>query len=111
VELRDECDEENDCTEEIRKQAGKAKTVEAMERSSTGNREAGTLYLTDLTIRKGGAGNSDLLRFYAKVETSHSKTRSAHTLMDPGALHFVISILNKQSNLAYLFNVLAECPW
>ena len=61
-----------------------------MERLSTGEREAATLYLTDLSLRKNGAGNSDLLRFYAKVKTSHSKTRSAYTLMDPGASHCYI---------------------
>jgi hypothetical protein len=87
VELQDEYDEENDCAEEIREKAGKAKTVEVIEHSSTGNREAAILYLTDLTIRKTVASNSDLLRFYAKVKTSHSKTHSAYTLMDPRASH------------------------
>jgi len=33
---------------------------------------------------------TDLLRFNAKVQTSHSKTRSAYTLMDPGASHCYI---------------------
>jgi transposase InsO family protein len=38
-------------------------------------------------MRKDVNDKSDLLRFYAKVQTSHSKTRSAYTLMDPGASH------------------------
>jgi len=59
-----------------------------MERPSTGEREAATLYLTDLSvIKKNTNDNSDLLCFYAKVQTSHSKTRSAYTLMDLGASH------------------------
>jgi len=63
-----------------------------MERpSTTRERKAATLYLTDLDeMKKNGDGNSDLLRFYAKVKTSHSKTRSAYTLMDPGASHCYI---------------------
>ena len=54
-----------------------------MECPSTKEREAATLYLTDLNgMKKNGEENSDLLRFYAKVKTSRSKTRSAYTLMD-----------------------------
>ena len=66
-------------------------TVEVMKRPSNTEREAATLYLTDLDeMKKNGDGNSDLLRFFAKVKTSHSKTRSAYTLMDPGASHCYI---------------------
>jgi len=47
--------------------------------------------LTNLNvIRKNINDKSDLLRFYAKVQTSRSKTRSAYTLMDPGASHSYI---------------------
>jgi hypothetical protein len=52
--------------------------------------EAATLYLTDLTVDNTDNQNTDLLRFHAKVQTSHSKTRSAYTLMDPGASHCYI---------------------
>jgi hypothetical protein len=61
-----------------------------MKSSSTGEREAAILSLTDLSVRKNGAGNSDLLCFYVKVKTSHSKTHSAYTLIDPGASHCYI---------------------
>jgi len=48
--------------------------------------EGARLSLTNLNvIWKDIIDKSDLLRFYAKVQTSHSKTRSAYTLMDPGA--------------------------
>jgi hypothetical protein len=58
------------------------------ERPSTKEREAATLYLTDLNVvRKEGVSNSDLLRFYTKVKTFNSKTRLAYTLMDPSASH------------------------
>jgi hypothetical protein len=72
-----------------------------MERPSTKEREAATLYLTDLNgMKKNGDENSDLLRFYAKVKTSRSKTRSAYTLMDPGASHcYIDSTYAKQLGL------------
>ena len=58
----------------------------------TKEREAARLYLTNLNvIQKDIINKSDLLRFYAKVQTSHSKTRSAYTLMDPGASHCCIN--------------------
>ena len=61
------------------------------ERPPTREREAARLYLTNLNvIRKNIYDKSDLLRFYAKVQTSLSKTRSAYTLMDPGACHCYI---------------------
>jgi len=61
------------------------------ERPPTREREAARLYLTNLNvIRKNINDKSDLLRFYAKVQTSRSKTRSAYTLMDPGASHYYI---------------------
>jgi len=68
---------------------------------STKEREAATLYLTDPNgMKKNGDENSDLLRFYAKVKTSHSKTRSAYTLMDPGASHcYIDSTYAKQLGL------------
>ena len=58
-----------------------------IERPPTREREATTLYLTDLNRRKNIDDQSDLLRFNAKVQTSHSKTRLAYILMDPGAFH------------------------
>jgi len=62
-------------------------------RPPTKEREAARLYLTNLNvIRKDINDKSDLLRFYAKVQTSHSKTRSAYTLMDPGASHCYIDM-------------------
>jgi len=72
-----------------------------MERPSTKEREAATLYLTDLNgMKKNGDENSDLLRFYAKVKTSCSKTRSAYALMDPGASHcYIDSTYAKQLGL------------
>ena len=72
-----------------------------MERPSSKEREVATLYLTDLNgMKKNGDENSDLLRFYAKVKTSRSKTRSAYTLMDPGALHcYIDSTYTKQLGL------------
>ena len=50
------------------------------------------LYLTDLNVVHSDIDNkkSDLLRFYAKVQTSRSKTRSAYALMDPCASHCYI---------------------
>jgi len=55
-------------------------------------REAAKLHLTDLNIVCKGIDNkkSYLLRFYARIQTSHSKTHSAYTLMDPGASHCYI---------------------
>ena len=61
------------------------------ERPATREREAARLYLTNLNvIRKNINDESHLLRFYAKVQTSRSKTHSAYTLMDPGASHCYI---------------------
>jgi len=61
------------------------------ERPPTREQEAARLYLTNLNvIRKNINDKSDLLRFYAKVQTSRSKTRSAYTLIDPGASHCYI---------------------
>jgi len=61
------------------------------EHPPTREREAARLYLTNLNvIRKNINDTSDLLRFYAKVQTSRSKIRSAYTLMDPGASHCYI---------------------
>jgi len=61
------------------------------ERPPTREREAARLYLTNLNvIRKNINDDSDLLRFYAKLQTSRSKTRSAYILMDPGASHCYI---------------------
>ena len=56
-------------------------------------REAAKLHLTDLNVVCKDIDNekSDLLRFYAKIQTSRSKTRSAYTLMDPGASHCYIN--------------------
>jgi len=60
-------------------------------RPPTKEREAARLYLTNLNvIRKDIIDKSDLLRFYAKVQTSHSKTRSAYTLMDTGVSYCYI---------------------
>lgn len=59
-------------------------------RPSTYEREATTLYLTDLNMCKNINSQTDLLHFNAKVQTSHSKTRSAYTLMDPGVSHCYI---------------------
>jgi len=62
------------------------------ERPPTREREAARLYLTNHNvIQKNINDESDLLHFYAKVPTSHSKTRSAYTLMDPGASHCYIN--------------------
>ena len=61
------------------------------ERPPTREREAARIYLTNLNvIRKNINDKSDLLCFYAKVQTSRSKTRSAYTLIDPGASHCYI---------------------
>jgi len=52
---------------------------EVTEHPPTREWEGARLYLTNLNvIRKDIIGKSDLLRFYAKVQTSHSKTRSAY---------------------------------
>ena len=49
------------------------------------------LYLINLDVnQKVRNENSDLLRFIAKVQTFCSKTRSAYTLIDPGASHCYI---------------------
>jgi len=76
-------------------------TVKVMEHPSTKEREAATLYLTDLNaMKKNGDDNSDLLRFYAKVKTSRFKTRSAYSLMDPGTSHcYIDSTYAKQLGL------------
>jgi len=72
-----------------------------LEHPSTKEMEAATLYLTDLNgMKKNGDENSDLLRFYSKVKTSHSKTCLAYTLMDPGASHcYIDSTYMKQLGL------------
>jgi len=66
-------------------------------------REVAKLHLTDLNVVKDNDNRkSDLLRFYAKVETSRSKTRSAHTLMDPGASHcYIDTAYAKQLGLPF----------
>jgi len=72
-------------------------------RPPTNEREAARLYLTNLNvIRKDIIDKSDLLRFYAKVQTFHSKTRSAYTLMDPGASHcYIDTAFAKQLGLPF----------
>jgi len=61
------------------------------ERPPTREREVARLYLTNLNvIRKNINDKSDLLCFYAKVQTSNSKTHSAYTIMDPCASHCYI---------------------
>jgi len=51
-------------------------------------------------MKKNGDENSDLLCFYTKVKTSHSKTHSAYTLMDSGASHcYIDSTYTKQLRL------------
>jgi len=63
----------------------RAPPVGVTEPPPTKEREAARLYLTDLNVvQKDINDKSDLLRFYAKVQTCHSKTCSAYTLMDPG---------------------------
>jgi len=59
--------------------------------------------LTNLNvIRKDIIDKSDLLCFYAKVQTSQSKTRSAYTLMDPGASHcYIDTAFAKQLGLPF----------
>ena len=61
------------------------------------------LYLTNLNvIQKDIIDKSDLLHFYAKVQTSHSKTRSAYTLMDPGVSHcYIDTAFAKQLGLPF----------
>ena len=63
------------------------------------------LYLTNLNvIRKDIIDKSELLRFYAKVQTSHSKTRSAYTLMDPGVSHcYIDTAFTKQLGLPFRY--------
>jgi len=64
---------------------------EVTEHPPTGEREGARLYLTNLNVILNNIDDkSDLLRFFAKVQTSHSKTCSAYTLMDPGASHCYI---------------------
>jgi len=64
---------------------------EVTEHPPTGEREGARLYLTNLNVILNNIGDkSDLLCFYAKVQTLHSKTRSAYTLMDPDASHCYI---------------------
>jgi len=73
------------------------------QRPPTREREAARLYLTNLNvIRKNINDKSDLLCFYAKVQTSHSKTRSAYTLMDPGASHcYIDTTFGRQLSLPF----------
>ena len=62
----------------------RAPPVGVTEPPPTKEREAARLYLTNLkVVQKDINDKSDLLRFYAKVQTCHSKTCSAYTLMDP----------------------------
>jgi len=77
--------------------------TEVTEHPPTREREGARLYLTNLNvIRKDIIDKSDLLRFYAKVQTSHSKTRSAYTLMDPGASHcYIDTTFAKQLGLPF----------
>jgi len=75
---------------------------------STQEREAATLYLTDLNMRKNIDSQTDLLRFNAKVQTSHSKTRSAYTLMDPG-VSTVTSTGSTQKILVCQYDLLDAC--
>ena len=69
----------------------------------TKKREAVRLYLTNLNvIRKDIIDKSDLLCFYAKVQTSDSKTRSAYTLIDPGTSHcYIDTAFAKQLGLPF----------
>jgi len=71
----------------------------------TKEREAATLYLTNLNvIWKDINDKSDLLHFYAKVQTSHYKTRSAYTLMDSGASHcYIDTVFAKQLSLPFQY--------
>jgi len=73
------------------------------EHPPTREREGARLYLTNLNvIQKDIIDKSDLLRFYAKVQTSHSKTRSAYTLIDPGASHcYIDTAFAKQFSLPF----------
>jgi len=62
------------------------------EHPPTGEQEEARLYLTNLNVILNNIDDkSDLLRFFTKVQTSRSKTRSAYTLMDPGASHYYIN--------------------
>jgi len=62
----------------------RAPPVGVIEPPPTKEREAARLYLTNLNVvQKDINDKSDLLHFYAKVQTCHSKTCSAYTLMDP----------------------------
>jgi len=76
---------------------------EVTEHPPTRKREGARLYLTNLNvIRNDIIDKSDLLRFYAKVQTFHSKTRSAYTLMDPGASHcYIDTTFAKQLGLPF----------
>jgi len=73
------------------------------ERPPTREREAARLYLTNLNvIWKNINDKSDLLHFYAKVQTSCSKTRSAYTLMDPGASYcYIDTTFARQLGLSF----------
>ena len=82
---------------------GKSRSVGVTGRPPTKEREAARLYLTNLNvIRKDINDESDLLCFYTKVQTSHSKTRSADTLVDPGASHcYIDTTFAKQLGLPF----------
>ena len=81
---------------------------EVTEHPPTRERERARHYLTNLNvIRKDIIDKSDLLRFYAKVQTSHSKTCSAYTLMDPGASHCYIDTAFSSS--VHPFDMLDAC--
>jgi len=61
------------------------------EHPPTGERKGARLYLTNLNVILNNIDDkSDLLRFFAKFQTSSSKTHSAYTLMDPGASYCYI---------------------
>ena len=66
-------------------------------------REAAKLHLTDLNVVKDNNNRkSDLLQFYAKVETFCSKTRSAYKLMNPHTSHcYIDTTYAKQLGLPF----------
>ena len=67
-------------------------------------REAAKLHLTDLNVKDNNNRKSDLLWFYAKFETSCSKTHSAYTLIDPSASHcYIDTTYAKQLNLPFQY--------
>jgi len=81
----------------------RAPPVGVTERPPTKEREVARLYLTNLNVvQKDINDKSDLLHFYAKVQTSHSKSHSAYTLMDPGTSHcYIATVFAKQLGLPF----------